>query len=112
MDNLRITKDDSLRCIALIKLMMAIFETLNEDFKNRSHQEIMTSEVVQSIRNLNFTIKNLKKWMKPMRRTPFMAGMLESKAYVGHTLGSVGIIAPWNFPVGMVFILQLCSCIR
>ena len=98
---------DSLkRCIALLETHdEQIVETLNEDFKNRSHQEIMTSEVVQSIRNLNFTIKNLKKWMKPMRRTPsFMAGMLGSKAYVEPSpLGSVGIIAPWNFPVGMVF---------
>ena len=98
---------DSLkRCIALLETHdEQIVETLNEDFKNRSHHEIMTSEVVQSIRNLNFTIKNLKKWMKPMRRTPsFMAGMLGSKAYVEPSpLGSVGIIAPWNFPVGMVF---------
>ena len=98
---------DSLkRCIALLETHdEQIVETLNEDFKNRSHQEIMTSEVVQSIRNLNFTIKNLKKWMRPMRRTPsFMAGMLGSKAYVEPSpLGSVGIIAPWNFPVGMVF---------
>ena len=98
---------DSLkRCIALLETHdEQIVETLNEDFKNRSHQEIMTSEVIQSIRNLNFTIKNLKKWMKPMRRTPsFMAGMLGSKAYVEPSpLGSVGIIAPWNFPVGMVF---------
>ena len=98
---------DSLkRCISLLETHdEQIVETLNEDFKNRSHQEIMTSEVVQSIRNLNFTIKNLKKWMKPMRRTPsFMAGMLGSKAYVEPSpLGSVGIIAPWNFPVGMVF---------
>ena len=98
---------DSLkRCIALLETHdEQIVETLNEDFKNRSHQEIMTSEVVQSIRNLNFTIKNLKKWMKPMRRTPsFMAGMLGSKAYVEPSpLGAVGIIAPWNFPVGMVF---------
>ena len=98
---------DSLkRCIALLETHdEQIVETLNEDFKNRSHQEIMTSEVIQSIRNLNFTIKNLKKWMKPMRRTPsFMAGMLGSKAYLEPSpLGSVGIIAPWNFPVGMVF---------
>lgn len=98
---------DSLkRCIALLETHdEQIIETLNEDFKNRSHHEIMTSEVIQSIRNLNFTIKNLKKWMKPMRRTPsFMAGMLGSKAYVEPSpLGSVGIIAPWNFPVGMVF---------
>lgn len=98
---------DSLkRCIALLETHdEQIVETLNEDFKNRSHQEIMTSEVIQSIRNLNFTVKNLKKWMKPMRRTPsFMAGMLGSKAYLEPSpLGSVGIIAPWNFPVGMVF---------
>ena len=98
---------DSLkRCIALLETHdEQIVKTLNEDFKNRSHQEIMTSEVIQSIRNLNFTIKNLKKWMKPMRRTPsFMAGMLGSKAYLEPSpLGSVGIIAPWNFPVGMVF---------
>ena len=98
---------DSLkRCIALLETHdEQIVKTLNEDFKNRSHQEIMTSEVIQSIRNLNFTINNLKKWMKPMRRTPsFMAGMLGSKAYLEPSpLGSVGIIAPWNFPVGMVF---------
>ena len=98
---------DSLnRCIALLETHdEQIIEALNEDYKNRSHHEIMTSEVIQSIRNLNFTIKHFKKWMKPMRRTPsFMAGMLGSKAYLEPSpLGSVGIIAPWNFPVGMVF---------
>ena len=40
-----------------------------------------------------------------MKRTPsFMAGMLGSKAYLEPSpLGTVGIIAPWNFPVGMIF---------
>jgi coniferyl-aldehyde dehydrogenase len=98
---------DSLnRCIALLETHdEQIIEALNEDYKNRSHHEIMTSEVIQSIRNLNFTIKNFKKWMKPMKRTPsFMAGMLGSKAYLEPSpLGTVGIIAPWNFPVGMIF---------
>ena len=65
----------------------------------------MTSEVVQSIRNLNFTIKNLKKWMKPSKRpSSFMADLLGSKALMQPSpLGTVGIIAPWNFPIGMVF---------
>lgn len=98
---------DSLnRCIALLETHdEQIIEALNEDYKNRSHHEIMTSEVIQSIRNLNFTIKHFKKWMKPMKRTPsFMAGMLGSKAYLEPSpLGTVGIIAPWNFPVGMIF---------
>ena len=57
---------DSLkRCIALLETHdEKIVEALNEDYKNRSETEIMTSEIVQSVRNLNFTIKNLKKWMK------------------------------------------------
>ena len=96
---------DSLnRCIALLETHdEQIIEALNEDYKNRSHHEIMTSEVIQSIRNLNFTIKNFKKWMKPMKRTPsFMAGMLGSKAYLEPSpLGTVGIIAPWNFPISL-----------
>ena len=53
------------RCIALIETHDdQIIEALNEDYKNRSKHEIMTSEIVQSVRNLNFTLKNLKKWMK------------------------------------------------
>ena len=98
---------DSLkRCIALLETHdEQIVEALNEDYKNRSETEIMTSEVVQSIRNLNFTIKNLKKWMKPSKRpSSFMADLLGSKALMQPSpLGTVGIIAPWNFPIGMVF---------
>ena len=61
---------DSLkRCIALLETHDdQIVQALNEDYKNRSESEIMTSEIIQSIRNLNFTIKNLKSWMKPSRR--------------------------------------------
>tara|TARA_B100001057_G_scaffold67763_2_gene61479 strand:+ start:14458 stop:15852 length:1395 start_codon:yes stop_codon:yes gene_type:complete len=98
---------DSLkRCIALLETHdEQIVEALNEDYKNRSETEIMTSEVVQSIRNLNFTIKNLKKWMKPSKRpSSFMADLFGSKALMQPSpLGTVGIIAPWNFPIGMVF---------
>ena len=55
---------DSLkRCIALLETHdEQIIETLNEDFKNRSHHEIMTSEVIQSIRNLNFYEPDFKKF--------------------------------------------------
>ena len=94
------------RCIALIETHdEQIIEALNEDYKNRSKHEIMTSEIVQSVRNLNFTLKNLKKWMKPQNRTPSLgAGLLGAKSMmIPSPLGSVGIIAPWNFPVGMVF---------
>ena len=94
------------RCIALIETHdEQIIEALNQDFQNRSRTEIITSEISQTIRNLNFSIKNLKKWMKPQRRSSsFMADTLGARSYMlPSPLGSVGVIAPWNFPVGMVF---------
>ena len=94
------------RCIALIETHdEQIIEALNQDFQNRSRTEIITSEISQTIRNLNFSIKNLKKWMKPQRRSSsFMADALGARSYMlPSPLGSVGVIAPWNFPVGMVF---------
>ena len=53
---------DSLkRCIALIETHDdKIIEALNQDYKNRSHQEIRTSEIDQSIRNFNFTINQIR----------------------------------------------------
>ena len=69
------------RCIALIETHdEKIINALNNDFKNRSKGEILTSEISQSVRNLNFTIKKLKKWMKPQSRpSSFMANMLGSR---------------------------------
>ena len=98
---------DSLkRCMALIETHDdKIIEALNQDYKNRSHHEIRTSEIDQSIRNFAFTLKNLKKWMKPSKRTPsFGTGLMGAKTIMKPMpLGSVGVIAPWNFPIGMVF---------
>ena len=98
---------DSLkRCIALIETHDdQIIEALNQDYKNRSHHEIRTSEIDQSIRNFAFTLKNLKKWMKPSKRSSsFGTDLMGAKTIMKPMpLGSVGVIAPWNFPVGMVF---------
>ena len=58
--------------------------------------------------NFNFSIKNTKKWMKAIKRpSEYGAGFLGAKSYmIPSPLGSVGVIAPWNFPVGMVFYPQ------
>ena len=72
------------RCIALIETHdEQIIEALNQDFQNRSRTEIITSEISQTIRNLNFSIKNLKKWMKPQRSSSsFMADTLGARSYM------------------------------
>ena len=94
------------RCVALIKTYQTkIIDALNQDFQNRSIHEIKISEIDQNIRNLLFTIKNLKRWMRPQKRMSSLGtGLLGARALMTPTpLGSVGIIAPWNFPVAMVF---------
>ena len=94
------------RCISLLREYEdKLVKAIKLDFKTRSSDEIKISEIDQSIRNITFTIKNLRKWMKPIRRrASFGAGFLGAKSIMQPSpLGTVGIIAPWNFPVGMIF---------
>ena len=94
------------RCVALIETHQEkIIKALNQDFQNRSVDEIKISEIDQTIRNILFTIKKLNKWMQPQRRFSSLGtDLLGAKSLVHPSpLGTVGIIAPWNFPVGLIF---------
>ena len=94
------------RCVALIETHQEkIIKALNQDFQNRSVDEIKISEIDQTIRNILFTIKKLNKWMQPQRRFSSLGtDLLGAKSILQPSpLGTVGIIAPWNFPVGLIF---------
>ena len=94
------------RCVALIETHQdKIIKALNQDFQNRSVDEIKISEIDQTIRNILFTMKKLNKWMQPQRRFSSLGtDLLGAKSFLQPSpLGTVGIIAPWNFPVGLIF---------
>ena len=94
------------RCVALIETHQEkIIKALNQDFQNRSVDEIKISEIDQTIRNILFTIRKLNKWMQPQRRFSSLGtDLLGAKSFLQPSpLGTVGIIAPWNFPVGLIF---------
>ena len=94
------------RCVALIETHQdKIIKALNQDFQNRSVDEIKISEIDQTIRNILFTIKKLNKWMQPQRRFSSLGtDLIGAKSFLQPSpLGTVGIIAPWNFPVGLIF---------
>ena len=87
------------RCVALIETHQEkIIKALNQDFQNRSVDEIKISEIDQTIRNILFTIKKLNKWMQPQRRFSSLGtDLLGAKSFLQPSpLGTVGIIAPWN----------------
>jgi coniferyl-aldehyde dehydrogenase len=94
------------RCIALlVDNKEAICEAVNQDFACRSKYVTLMTDIMTSVGSLKFVKKNLKKWMKPEKRAPFMPmNFLGAKAYVHHQpKGIVGIMTPWNVPVNMIF---------
>lgn len=94
------------RCIAmLVDNQHAICEAVNKDFGCRSKFPTLMTDFMTSIGSLKFVKKNLKKWMKPEKRSPFMPmNFLGAKAHIHYQpKGVVGIMTPWNVPVNMIF---------
>lgn len=94
------------RCIALlVDNKEAICDAVNQDFGCRSKYVTLMTDIMNSVGSLKFVKKNLKKWMKPEKRTPFMPmNFLGAKAHVHYQpKGVVGIMTPWNVPVNMIF---------
>lgn len=84
---------------ALLLFQDQFVEALTQDYGVRSSQDTLISDILPCVMNINYTIKHLKKWMKPQKRH---AGLLLSPAKVTvqyQPLGVVGIMVPWNFPV-------------
>ena len=84
---------------ALLTYQDELVSALDQDYGQRSTQDTLISDILPCVMNINYTIKNLKKWMKPQRRH---AGLLLFPAKVTvhyQPLGVIGIMVPWNFPV-------------
>ncbi|MGF1724437.1 coniferyl aldehyde dehydrogenase [Photobacterium nomapromontoriensis] len=84
---------------ALKKHRKALCQALNEDYGQRSEQDTLLADIVPCIANINYTLRHLKRWMKPSRRH---AGLMLTPAKISviyQPLGVVGIVVPWNFPV-------------
>lgn len=74
------------------------------DFGHRPSELTMISDVLASTGALKHAKKHLSSWMRGERRKAlFPLGLLGASAKVEYQpKGVVGIIAPWNFPIGMV----------
>jgi len=76
-----------------------LIEALQQDYGQRPANDTMLADILPCVMNINYTVKKLKGWMKPQRRS---AGLLLSPATIRvqyQPLGVVGIVVPWNFPV-------------
>ena len=89
----------------LIKYNEKLVDALNSDFTCRPREVSLLTDVGAGIAPMNHAIKHLSKWMKPEKRpTMFPLNLFGGRSRIEYQpLGVVGIIAPWNFPVNMVF---------
>ncbi|MBB1270039.1 coniferyl aldehyde dehydrogenase [Shewanella sp. SR44-3] len=83
----------------IVKHQTQLIEALKRDYGHRSHHDSLISDILPCINHINYSLKQLKSWMRPSRRH---AGLLLSPASVSvqyQPLGVIGIIVPWNFPI-------------
>ncbi len=89
----------------LVKNRRALSDAVAADFGHRSHDTTDVADIAVSIAALKHAKKNLGRWTKSERRSvEFPMSLLGGAARVDfQPKGVVGLIAPWNFPIGMVF---------
>ena len=89
----------------LVRYGEKVSDALNSDFTCRPREVNMLTDVVGSIGAMKHAKKHLRKWMKPEKRpTVFPLNLLGGRSRIEYQpKGVVGVVAPWNFPVSMVF---------
>ncbi len=77
----------------------AFVDALNKDFGSRSADDTKIGDIITTISGINYTMKNLKSWMKPKKCKVDLL-FQPAKAYVMfQPVGVVGVVVPWNYPV-------------
>jgi coniferyl-aldehyde dehydrogenase len=81
-------------------------KAVSADFGHRSTEQTLMTDIMPSVGALKQARKHFTAWSRNDRRKPmFPLGVLLAKAEVmWQPKGVVGVIAPWNFPVGMVMV--------
>ena len=83
----------------------ALVAAVNADYGNRSSHETLFTEIFPVIDAVDHTLKHLKQWMKPQRRSIDLRNFLGAKnRVIPQPLGVVGCLVPWNFPINLSFI--------
>lgn len=102
-----IRRDRIDRAIALlIDHKDAFAKAVSADFGHRSVEQTLMTDIMPSVGALKHARKHFEAWSRDEKRKAlFPLGLLGAKAKVVYQpKGVVGVIAPWNFPVGMVMV--------
>ncbi len=93
------------RAIALLVEHQAeLAAAASADFGHRSTEQTLLTDILPSVSALKHARGHLKRWARGERRaTLFPLGLIGGRSRIEYQpKGVIGIIAPWNFPIGMV----------
>lgn len=103
------TKSISFRIDQLKKLKLAIlknetdlYDALWHDL-HKSKEETFLTEISIVLNEIDYHIRNLKKWSKPKRVSTPKHLLPSSSRVIYEPLGVTLIIAPWNYPFQLIF---------
>ena len=86
---------------ALVARSDDLVEAVSADFGTRSSHETRFLELAAACSAIDEAVEHLDDWMKPLDvATPALLGAATS-AVVPEPKGVVGIIVPWNYPIGL-----------
>ncbi len=63
---------DTLKALkgAILNAKTPLCEALSQDYGQRSTHDTLMADILPCVMNINYTLKHLKKWMKPSRVIP------------------------------------------
>jgi coniferyl-aldehyde dehydrogenase len=83
----------------LVENQDAIADAISRDFGHRAPQESKLVDVFLPLDTLRYYRKNLRKWMKPRRRSTSVWFQPGTSRVLPQPKGVVGVISPWNYPL-------------
>jgi len=86
---------------AILARREQIERALDADFGHRSRHETAMMEIMPSVQGIDYLHRNLRRFMRPERRHVALTFRFASARIEYQPLGVVGIVAPWNYPLGL-----------
>jgi len=88
---------------AILKNEREIYAALYQDLR-KAPEEVYAMEIGLLLIEINTALKHLRKWTQPERTGTNLLNLPSSSKIIHDPLGVVFIIAPWNYPLQLLFL--------
>lgn len=78
-----------------------IERALDDDFGHRSRHETALMEIMPVVQGIDYLSRRLRRFMRPERRHVALTFQFASARVEYQPLGVIGIVSPWNYPLGL-----------